>query len=202
MFDRPQHIHVIAADGTGAVRNLTPGPFQHNGIAWLADSSGIVTSAQRHDTWDRDLCEDLYVVPLEGDVRPLTKQTGNYIAPAVSPDGRMVAFLGTDDPTTFPQNAKVGVVPVDGGGHRWISTALDRTFAPFPGFRSPVWLDDDTLLSTAEDRGETHLYRLAADGATDPGARHLGTGHRPVPSTPPAAGSPWPSRPSSTRPRS
>ena len=45
MFDRPQHVYVVAADGTGAPRNLTPGPYQHDGIAWLADSSGIVTSA-------------------------------------------------------------------------------------------------------------------------------------------------------------
>ena len=41
-------------DGTGAPRNLTPGEFQHGGISWLPDSSAIVTSAQRHDTWDLD----------------------------------------------------------------------------------------------------------------------------------------------------
>ncbi len=39
----PQHVYVVAADGTGAPRNLTPGPFQHDGVAWLADSSGVVT---------------------------------------------------------------------------------------------------------------------------------------------------------------
>ena len=31
-----------------------------------------------------------------------------------------------------------------------------------------MWFDDDTLLATAEDRGETHLYRLAADGSSPP----------------------------------
>ena len=39
---------------------------------------------------------------------------------------------------------------------------------PTAGVRPPVWLDDSTLLATAEDRGETHLYRLAADGSTPP----------------------------------
>ena len=63
IFDRPQHIYVVAADGTGTPRNLTPGEFQHDGIAWLPDSSAIVTSSQRHDTWDRDLATDLYVGP-------------------------------------------------------------------------------------------------------------------------------------------
>ena len=89
-------------------------------------------SAGRHDTWDRDLCEDLYLVPLDGDIRPLTKQTGIYGNPSVSPDGTRIAFLGADDPNTYPQNVKVGVIDVTGGQHRWISTELDRTLRPVP----------------------------------------------------------------------
>ncbi|MET0580317.1 MAG: S9 family peptidase, partial [Ilumatobacteraceae bacterium] len=168
VFDRPKHVHVIAADGTAKVRNLTPGPSQHRGVAWLADSSGIVTAAARHEGWDLDYCEDLFVVSLDGDVRALTKQTGVYAFPSISPDGTRVAFLGVDDPLVDPQNLKVGVIPVDGGGHRWISTGLDRTFTPMAGVRAPVWLDDDTLLATAEDRGDTHLFRLVADGSAAP----------------------------------
>ncbi len=168
VVDRPQHVYVVAVDGTGQPRNLTPGPFQHDGLSWLADSSGVVTSAQRHDTWDLDFCEDLYVVPVDGDVRPLTKQTGNHRAPAVSPDGSRVAFLGADDSSTYPQNTKVGVISIDGGEHRWVSAGLDRTFETTAGSRAPLWLDDDVLLATAEDRGETHLYRLRADGSADP----------------------------------
>ncbi len=163
--DRPSHVHAVRADGTGTVRDLTPGPFEHHGVAWLADSSGVVTSARRHDTWDRDLCEDLYVVALDGAVEALTKQTGLYGQPAVSPDGSTVAFLGYDDPTSDPQNAKVGVIPVSGGTHRWLGDDLDRTFAPTVGTHPPVWLDGTTLLATAEDRGDTHLYRLSLDGA-------------------------------------
>ena len=53
-------------------RNLTPGPFQHDGVSWLADSSGVVTSAPRHDRWDLDYAEDLYLVPLDGEIRALT----------------------------------------------------------------------------------------------------------------------------------
>jgi dipeptidyl aminopeptidase/acylaminoacyl peptidase len=165
IVDRPAHVHVVGADGTAAVRDLTPGPHQHHGVAWLADSSAIVTSAARHDGWDLDLAEDLYVVPLDGPVRALTAQTGVYGSPAVSPDGTLVAFVGTDDPRHEPQNAKVGVVPLAGGPHRWISERLDRTFRPTAGGRPPVWLDGETLLATAEDRGDTHLFRLSLDGS-------------------------------------
>ena len=77
--DRPSHVYVVNADGTGTPRNLTPGPHHHSGISWLPDSSAIVTSAARHDGWDLDLAVDLYVVPLDGEIRALTHQTGNYI---------------------------------------------------------------------------------------------------------------------------
>jgi dipeptidyl aminopeptidase/acylaminoacyl peptidase len=165
VFDRPQHIYVVRADGTGAPRNVTPGDFQHGRFSWLPDSSGVVTTAQRHDTWDLDLASDLYHVPLHGEVRALTGQTGIFDDPAVSPDGTTVAFLGFDDPSTDPQNFKVGLVPLTGGSHTFISTALDRTFDTTAGTVPPKWLDDHTLVTTAEDRGETHIYRVSVDGS-------------------------------------
>ena len=76
VFDRPMHVYVVAADGTSTPRNLTPGEFQHHGVAWRPDSSGIITAAQRHDTWDLDFAEDLYSVPLHGDIVCLTDGTG------------------------------------------------------------------------------------------------------------------------------
>lgn len=165
VFDRPQHVYVVPADGTGRPRNLTPGEFQHQDLAWLADSTGLVVSAGRHDGWDQDLAVDLHRVPLDGEIVPLTHQTGSYHHASVSPDGAWIAFLGVDDPGTYPQNTRVGVVRPDGSGRRWISEGLDRTFAPTAGVRRPVWIDEHTLLASAEDRGEAHLYRLDVDGS-------------------------------------
>jgi len=165
IFDRPMHVYVAAADGTGQPRNLTPGKFQHNGVAWLPDSSGIVTSAQRHDTWDLDFASDLYLVPLHGEITAITHHTGNYSNSSVSPDGASVAFLGADDSSTYPQNVKVAVAPLAGGTHRWVSQQLDRTFEPTAGTLPPLWLTPTTLLASAEDRGQTHLFEVSTDGA-------------------------------------
>ncbi len=166
IFDRPAHVYVVATDGTDVPRNLTPGDNQHHGVAWLRDSTGIVTGAQRHETWDRDLASDLYTVPLEGEIKALTHHTGNYHSPRVSPDGTNVAFLGADNPLLYPQNLRVGVMSVDGADQRWISEGLDRTFESSAGLHPPVWLDDHTLIAVAEDRGDTHVYRLDLDGRT------------------------------------
>ncbi len=164
VFDRPQHVYVAPVDGTAAPRNLTPGEFQHDGVSWLSDSSGIVTSAARHDTWDRDLAVDLYVVELGGAITALTEQTGRYEAPVVSPGGTLIVFRGIDDAALYPQNVRIGVMNRDGSERRWISEALDRTFLCTVGSRPPVWSDERTVLATVEDRGDSPLMRVFVDG--------------------------------------
>lgn len=165
VFDRPEHVYVVAADGNGAPRNLTPGEFQHGGVSWLADSSAVVTSGQRHDTWDLDFANDLYLVPLQGEITALTPSTGVYSAPSAAPSGTAIAFLGYDDSSTAPQNAHVALTDASGTAHRWLSKGLDRTFETTAGTQPPQWLDDATLLATAEDRGQTHLFKVFVDGS-------------------------------------
>ncbi len=164
-FDRPRHVYVVAADGTGTPINLTPGEFQHHSITWKADSSGLVLSSERHDTWDLDFASAIYSVSLAGDIDLLTRLQGAYDAPAVSPDGSQIAFVGIDDSQTYPQNVHVAVLPATGGEHRWLSRQLDRTFETSAGGSAVLWLDDSTLLAAAEDRGETHLYAVTLDGS-------------------------------------
>jgi dipeptidyl aminopeptidase/acylaminoacyl peptidase len=167
--DRPMHVYVVPADGSAAPRNLTPGEHQFGRPAWTPDSRTLLTGAATHDTWDLDRKTDVHAVDVrDGSIRPVTATTGVYGSPSASPDGSRVAFLGTDDAASFPRNSHVGVVALGGGEHRWVSRAVDRTFQPFPENQSPRWLDDATVLATAEDRGNVHLYRLAADGSTAP----------------------------------
>jgi dipeptidyl aminopeptidase/acylaminoacyl peptidase len=174
--DRPEHLYIVDADGTRPPRNLTPGEFQFTSPEWTPNSSALLASAAAHDTWDLDLRVDIYTVDLDGRRRAVTGTTGQYVAPSVSPDGSMVAFVGTDDADTHPRNMHVGIVGIDGGEHRWISLGLDRTFQPFPDFRAPHWLDDSSLLVSVEDRGNVHLYRVAADGSTPPEGLWTGEG--------------------------
>jgi dipeptidyl aminopeptidase/acylaminoacyl peptidase len=169
VYDRPEHVYVVPTAGTAAPRNLTPGEHQHTGVSWAADSQSLITAAQRHPTWDLDFSASLYRVGLDGSVAEVTAVGGVHAWPSVSADGSHVAFIGFDDSGTFPQNSHVGVVPTSGGRHRWVTTAIDRTFDTTAGTRDPVWTDEGTLIVTAEDRGQTHLYRVSsATGAVTP----------------------------------
>jgi dipeptidyl aminopeptidase/acylaminoacyl peptidase len=168
VFDRPQHIYIVPSDGTAAPRNLTPGGHEHSSPAWLQDSSGLITSGALHETWDDDLANDLHLVKLDGAITTLTDQSGVYYAPSVSPDGTRVAFIGSDDPLTSPQNDHVGVLEIKTKKREWVSRALDRTFSPTSGAVAPIWSDEKTLIAYAEDRGTAHVVQVDATGKTAP----------------------------------
>ncbi|MEK7296166.1 MAG: S9 family peptidase, partial [Actinomycetota bacterium] len=168
VFDRPSHIYVVPADGTVEPRNLTPGARQHSSPSWLADSSGVVTDGALHDGWDTDLANDLHIVKLDGTITTLTDHTGVYSAPSVSPDGTKVAYLGNDDPLTYPQNEHVGVLDLATKKRQWVSRALDRTFMPTSGGIAPAWTGNNTLICYAEDRGTAHVVQIDASGKKNP----------------------------------
>lgn len=165
VFDRPQHVYLVASDGSIGPRNLTPGEFQHGEFAWLPDSAALVVSAARHDTWDTDFGAALYRVPLNGRITQLTGTDLALGLPSVSPDGSTIAFIGLAHPALSLQNAHVGLARRTGADLRWISRRLDRNFAPYPGAQPAVWESATTLLGTVEDHGMVHLYRIFTDGA-------------------------------------
>ncbi|MFZ5848743.1 MAG: prolyl oligopeptidase family serine peptidase [Actinomycetota bacterium] len=168
--DRPTHVYVVRADGSAPPRNLTPGDHELTGPSWTPDSTAVLVGGATHDTWDLDRRSDIHAVDVAtGEITRVTGTTGVFGSPAVSPDGQRVAFLGTDDPDTYPRHGHIAVRPIDGNeAHVWVSHGLDRTFTPYPDGREPVWLDDDRILGSAEDRGNVHLFELRADGSQAP----------------------------------
>ena len=158
--DRPTHVHVVAPDGSRPARDLTPGDFAFDQPAWLADSSGVVVDGRGHETWDLDLAVDLYEVSLDGSRRALTNTDASLSFPSPSPDGRVIAFLGFDNPAVDPQNSRIGILDRTTGQRRWLDTGIDRTWAPYPGAQTLPWLDDRSVLASVEDRGNIHLYRV------------------------------------------
>ena len=170
------HLFVVPSEG-GAARQVTQGDHDFNApVAWLADSRAVIVAANLDADADYHPVEtDLYRVDLDsGATTRLTRRAGPDRAPAVSPDGRRVAYVGFDDRKLGYQNTQLSVLDLDSGESRVLSAALDRSVD------APEWDGNDAIVFEYEDRGSTTIARVDAAGgairtlATDLGGTAMG----------------------------
>jgi acylaminoacyl-peptidase len=170
------HIFIVSAEG-GTPRQLTSGDFNHRGpLGWMPDGKRIVFSANRLDDAEHHPVEsELWVVTVaDGELEQLTDRRGPDRGPAVSPDGKRIAYLGFDDKQLAWRSADVYVMDVDTRETRNLTARFDRDVDDVQ------WAGSSSrLLVRYEDRGRTHIGRLAMNGeveslATDVGGTSIG----------------------------
>jgi dipeptidyl aminopeptidase/acylaminoacyl peptidase len=156
------HIFLVSADG-GAPRQLSFGSVHDNGpLSWARDGRSIVFSSNRSANWAREpLDSEVYALDIAtGAIRALTDRRGPDSEPAVSPDGRLVAYTGFDDKRLGYQNAALYVMDREGGGSRLLTGSLDRSVD------SPAWAADGRSIYVAyDDRGTRKVARVGLDGS-------------------------------------
>jgi dipeptidyl aminopeptidase/acylaminoacyl peptidase len=166
--DRRSQLFVVQADGSARPIQLTTGDFEHAQPAWSPDGSRIVFVSSRADDWDTRLSTDLYTIEASGgDPERLTTAEGVCEAPIWSSDGSRVGFRYTPGIWDDPHHAQIAVVLAAGGAPQVLTAILDRNCNSYPPLRGPAWHSDD-LVFAAEDHGDTHLMRVAADGSGAP----------------------------------
>ncbi|ACJ00539.1 alpha/beta hydrolase family protein [Rhodospirillum centenum] len=165
------HLFVVPAEG-GTPRQLTSGDFDHRGQpAWLPDGSAIIIAANRNPDWETDpLNQDLHEVSVkDGTIRTLTTRKGPDSDPAVSPDGRYIAFTGFEDQRRGYHNSRLSVLDRRTGEIRTLTEGLDRSVD------APAWTDEGkAILVSYEDRGNMVLARIGLDGRREVLAEDLG----------------------------
>ena len=125
------HLFVIPAEG-GAVRQITSGDFHHRGkISWAQDQTKIYFSANRTEDWEYDFRNsEIYSVNLSDySIEMLTDRDGPDRSPAVSPDGKTIAYLGFDDKREAYQNTLLYLMQTDGTNKRLLSASLDASIS-------------------------------------------------------------------------
>ncbi len=156
------HLFVIPADG-GTPRQLTTGDYNHGGpLSWTPDGNHILFSANRIDNPINDPLEsELWSVAVDsGELTQLTDRNGPDFAPAVSPDGERVAYLGFDDKGLANHEIDAYLLDRESGEVRLLSGDFDRDVG------SIEWLGGSRrLLISYDDRGKTKIARMSLDGA-------------------------------------
>jgi dipeptidyl aminopeptidase/acylaminoacyl peptidase len=171
-----EQIFVIPADG-GTPRQLTTGNFSHSSsLSWGIKSDTIFFAANRSENWEYQPLEtDIFALTIaDVSIRQLTQRLGPDFSPEVSPNGRMIAYLGFDDKEAIYENAGIYVMEIDGSNSRLISGDLDRNIDAMQ------WsADNKGLVIQYDDGGESQIAHLALSGelqtlASNTGGTSLG----------------------------
>ena len=156
-----QQIFWVPADG-GAPTQLTYGATNAGAlVSWTPDSRSVLFSANLGRNWERDVTEaEIYRVGIDGGAPvALTSRKGPDQSPAVSPDGRLIAYVGYDDRGLAYQDNQLSVMNVDGSNRRVLTANLDRSVD------NPVWsADSRSIYVQYDEHGSVRVARVGLDG--------------------------------------
>jgi len=164
------HLFVVASD-EGAPRQLTAGPYdEHGPISWTPDGRYVLVSGNRRKGWQLDpINSEVFQVSVtDGAVTALTNRVGPDDAPAVSPDGRTIAYLGSDDHLRSYENVRLYLMDRDGRNPRSLTDHLDRSID------QARWAADGRgIYVSYVDHGVTKVALVRLDGNIEPVAEGL-----------------------------
>jgi len=177
---RRSHLWLVAVREGARPRQLTSGDYDVLHPAWSRDGRSIAFAADRGP--DATIAPRLQLwsvgtAAARPRVRELVSLAGDADWPAFSPDGRHLAFVGTDiaDPADdIPPAAWVMQLP--SGVPRNLTAALDRPVGDWAWsdllhaeeVAAPAWIDNGALAVIVGDRGRGVPYRLTLDGEATP----------------------------------
>jgi dipeptidyl aminopeptidase/acylaminoacyl peptidase len=153
-------IFVVPADG-GTPRRITWAGRNHDGrMSWTPDGKGLLFSANAEEGWEYDpQGADFYLLDVEtAAIKRLTTRKGPENGPAMSPDGKRIAYTGFDDDGTSYQVSELYVAGADGSGAKSLTASLDRDIS------DPQWAGNGAIWFMYEDKGATKLARILPNG--------------------------------------
>ena len=169
-------VFVVNAEG-GAPRQITNGTFPNGGnefgparASWTPDGKYLIVSVNRHPESDHEYLDDeVYEFSVaDGSLRALTNRKGPDNSPAVSPNGKFIAYTGYDDRYQGHQTTKLYLMNRDGTGSHSLSDKLDRDV------QDPQWAPDSGgVYFRYDDQGDSKIGFCPLDGTCKKISDHL-----------------------------
>ncbi|MEV0995606.1 prolyl oligopeptidase family serine peptidase [Nonomuraea sp. NPDC050202] len=158
---KDQRLYVLSGDGE-------PEPLTDDGCRYadLLVHDGQVWCVREHHDENGKVTRAVVAIPLDGgETRVWAAGCDFYAGPAVSPDGRHLAYVCWDHPRMPWDGTELRVVPLDGGGTAWRVRG-----GPTESVLAPSWKDDSRLYLVSDASGWWNLYEVGLRGE---GARAL-----------------------------
>jgi len=155
------HVFIVSAEG-GTARQLTDGDlFDAGPLSFTPDGKAIVFAANRNADWERNpQNNDVYSVDVATQaITQLTTRQGPDNTPAVSPDGKKIAYVGFDDRFQGYQITHLYVMDIDGKNPRSVTASFDRDI------ENPEWASDGRgVYFSFDDSGIKKVGLTTLDG--------------------------------------
>ena len=172
---------VVSSEG-GAPRQLTSGSLPYGGFegvlgggraVWTPDGKYLLFSANLNPEYEYDpVNTEVFELSLaDGTVKPLTSRKGPDNSPAISPDGKTIAYVGFDDRYQGHQTTHLYLMNRDGSNPHVATAQLDRDV------QDPEWAADSSgIYFMYDENGDTKLAFYSLDGKVKDLAGHIGSG--------------------------
>jgi len=172
-----ERLHLWSVNArSGRAKQLTDHPvYDEQNPNWSSDGEWLAYMSNRSENPDFDIdAVDLFVMPAAGgDIRKIETHIGGKSMPNFSPDGKWIAYYGTEGEGLWYKNNGLWVVPFDGSEPpRNLTEKYDLHVSPStindigaPEMMPPTWSDDShTLYFPVVYHGSTLLKSISLDG--------------------------------------
>ncbi len=171
---KKSQLFVVPAAG-GEPRQLTSLPFDVGGVVWSRDGRTLYFTGnpEQDNEYNEENTQQVYAVAVAGgEPRALTRNPGSETAPAVSPDGKMLAYVATAERGSQPEIMVVALGADGGFAGEPMNLTGDWDLIP----ESPSWTADSRALHwEAGIGGNAQVFEVAATGGA---VRQITTGDR------------------------
>jgi len=154
-----EHIFTISADG-GSYSQVTEGENGFSNPEWLDDSTLLVGGNDVESPELEPIESEVYKINLATKERQtLTSRNGPDYSAKVSPNGKLIAYLGYDDKLKAYQQTDLYVMNADGSDVKNLTADYDRSISNI------AWNDNGkSIYARVDVDGQTHIISVNRSG--------------------------------------